>query len=253
MKEQDLKGEFEGKVVLVTGGASGIGRGIVEAFANEGAKVAFSYFTSEDDAKAIAAKMSGIAIKSDLTQPDAAKALVADVRKKLGPIEVLVVNTGGLIRRASVLECDLALWNEALNLNLTSAFLSCQAVLPDMLAAKRGIIITISSLAAHNGGGFRAAHYGAAKGGLYTFTKALAREVGPEGIRVNGVAPGLIATRFHDTHTPPESRKASVSQTPLQREGTPADVAGAVLYLASDRAAFLAGETIEVNGGMGLF
>jgi 3-oxoacyl-[acyl-carrier protein] reductase len=248
-----LKREFEGKVVLVTGGASGIGRGIVDAFAEEGARVAFSYLTSEADAKAIAAKTGALAIKCDLTQPEAAKALVAEVKKKLGPIEVLVANTGGLIRRASVLECSLELWNEALNLNMTTAFLSCQAVLPDMLAAGRGAIITISSLAAHNGGGFRAAHYGAAKGGLYTFTKALAREVGPEGIRVNGVAPGLIATRFHDMHTPPESRKASVSQTPLQREGTPADVAGAVLYLASERASFLAGETIEVNGGMGLF
>jgi 3-oxoacyl-[acyl-carrier protein] reductase len=245
--------EFEGKVVLVTGGASGIGRGIVEAFAAEGAKVAFSYLTSETDAKDVAQKTAGIAIKSDLTKPDAAKALIAEVKKRLGPVEILVVNTGGLIRRASVLECDLDLWNESLNLNLTSAFLSCQAVLPDMLAAKRGAIITISSLAAHNGGGFHACHYGAAKGGLYTFTKGLAREVGPEGIRVNGVAPGLIATRFHDMHTPAESRKASVSQTPLQREGTPADVAGAVLYLASERASFLAGETIEVNGGLGLF
>jgi 3-oxoacyl-[acyl-carrier protein] reductase len=245
--------EFEGRVVLVTGGASGIGRGIVEAFAAEGAKVVFSYLTSEADAQAIAKKTSSIAFKSDLTKPDAAKKLIAEVKKKLGPVEVLVVNTGGLIRRASVLECDLELWNEALNLNLTSAFLSCQAALPDMLAAKRGVIITISSLAAHNGGGFKACHYGAAKGGLYTFTKGLAREVGPEGIRVNGVAPGLIGTRFHDMHTSPESRQASVSQTPLQREGTPADVAGAVLYLASERASFLAGETIEVNGGLGLF
>jgi 3-oxoacyl-[acyl-carrier protein] reductase len=245
--------EFENKVVLVTGGASGIGRGIVEAFAAEGAKVAFSYFTSEADARTIADKYSARAIKSDLTEPQAATELVATVRRELGPVEILVVNAGGLIRRRSVLECDLELWNEALALNLTSAFLSCQAVLPDMLAAKRGIIITISSLAAHNGGGFKAAHYGAAKGGLLTFTKALAREVGPEGIRVNGVAPGLIATRFHDLHTSPVSRQATVEQTPLRREGTPADVAGAVLYLASSNAAFLAGETIEVNGGLGLF
>jgi 3-oxoacyl-[acyl-carrier protein] reductase len=178
---------------------------------------------------------------------------VAEVREKLGPVEILVANTGGLIRRSKVLDCDLALWNECLTLNLTSAFLSCKAVLPDMQAARSGIIITVTSLAAHNGGGNGAVHYAASKGGLYTFTKGLARELGPEGIRVNGVAPGLIATRFHDTHSTAESRSATVDQTPLRREGTPGDVAGAVLYLASSQASFLAGETIEVNGGLGLY
>jgi 3-oxoacyl-[acyl-carrier protein] reductase len=245
--------EFKDKIVLVTGGASGIGRGIVEAFVAEGAKVAFSYLSSEEDARSIARDHAALAIRSDLTDPNAARALVAEVKQKLGPVEILIVNTGGLIRRSSVLDCSLELWNECMSLNLTSAFLTCQAVLPDMMAAKRGVIVTISSLAAHNGGGFNAVHYGAAKGGLLTFTKGLAREVGPHGIRVNGVAPGLIATRFHDVHTTPESRHASVEQTPLRREGTPADVAGAVLYLASERASFLAAETIEVNGGLGLF
>jgi 3-oxoacyl-[acyl-carrier protein] reductase len=239
--------------VLVTGGGSGIGRGIVEAFAEEGARVAFSYLSSEVESRALAAKHGALALKSDLTQPTAAGALVAEVKKKLGPVEILVVNAGGLIRRVPVVDCDLALWNECLALNLTSAFLSCKAVLPDMLAARHGIIVTVSSLAAHNGGGLNAVHYGTAKGGLYTFTKGLAREVGPSGVRVNGVAPGLIATRFHDVHTPPESRRATVEQTPLRREGTPADVAGAVLYLASERSSFLAGETLEVNGGAAVF
>jgi 3-oxoacyl-[acyl-carrier protein] reductase len=245
--------DLAGKVVLVTGGASGIGRGIVEAFAREDARVAFSYLTSEGDAKALAAKTGALDFPSDLTEPDAAVRLVAAVKKKFGPVAVLVANAGGLIRRRSVLDCDLALWNECLSLNLTSAFLSCKAVLPDMLAARSGVIVTVSSLAAHNGGGLDAVHYGAAKGGLYTFTKGLAREVGPHGIRVNGVAPGLIATRFHDMHSTEESRSATVAQTPLRREGTPDDVAGAVLYLASPGASFLAGETIEVNGGLGLF
>ena len=195
-----------------------------------------------------------LAIKSDLTKPDAAKALVAEVKKRLGPVEVLVVNTGGLIRRASVLECDLELWNEALNLNLTSAFLSCQAVLPDMLAAKRGVIITISSLAAHNGGGIRAAHYGAAKGGLYTFTKALAREVGPEGIRVNGVAPGLIATRFHDIHTPSESRRGERQPDAASARGnTGRCCRRGALSSPPSALRFWPAETIEVNGGLGLF
>ena len=248
-----MPSEFANRIVLVTGGASGIGRAIVEAFAAEGARVAFSYFSSEADARALAEASSGLAFRSDLSQPESPKALVGAVKEKLGSVEVLVANTGGLIRRSPVVDCDFQLWSEALALNLTSAFLSCQAVLPDMLAAGRGAIVTISSLAAHNGGGLHAAHYGAAKGGLLTFTKALAREVGPRGIRVNGVAPGLIATRFHDTHSSPDSRKATVEQTPLRREGVPADVAGAVLFLSSSRAAFLAGETIEVNGGLGLF
>jgi len=245
--------DFEGKVVLVTGGASGIGKGIVEAFAREGARVAFSYLTSEEDAARLAADVGALAIRSDLTRPEAPAELVAEVKAKLGPVEIMVVNTGGLIRRASLLDCDLDLWNECMSLNLTSAFLSCKAVLPDMLAARAGIIVTISSLAAHNGGGGHSIHYATAKGGLYTFTKGLAREVGPMGIRVNGVAPGLIATRFHDVHSTDAMRKAMVDQTPLRREGTPADVAGAVLYLASPQASFLAGETIEVNGGIALF
>lgn len=245
--------DFKDTVVLVTGGASGIGRGIVEAFAAAGAKVAFSYLTSEDEANDLARDVSGLAVKSDLTQPDAAGELVGRVKAALGPVEILVANAGGIIRRSPLLECDLDLWNESWTLNVTSAFLSCKAVLPDMIAAGRGVIVTISSLAAHNGGGVSAVHYGTAKGGLYTFTKGLAREVGPQGIRVNGVAPGLIATRFHDLHSTPQSRRSSVEQTPLRREGTPADVAGAVLYLASDQASFLAGETIEVNGGLGLF
>ncbi len=245
--------EFEGKVVLVTGGASGIGRGIVEAFAAEGARVAFSYLTSEADAAKLAADTGSLAIRSDLTRNEAAADLVAEVKAKLGPVEILVVNTGGLIRRSSLVDCDLDLWNECMALNLTSAFLSCKAVLPDMIAARDGAIVTISSLAAHNGGGLNSIHYATAKGGLYTLTKGLAREVGPSGIRVNGVAPGLIATRFHDTHSTDAMRKAMVDHTPLRREGTPDDVAGAVLYLASPRASFLAGETIEVNGGIALF
>ena len=245
--------EFENRVVLVTGGASGIGRGIVEAFAAEGARVAFSYLTSEVEARNIEQETGAIGFKSDLTRPDAARELVAQVNERVGAIDTLVANTGGLIARSPFLDCSLELWNECFALNVTSTFLSCQAVLPAMIAAGRGTIITISSLAGHNGGGLNAVHYGTAKGALITFTKGLAREVGPLGIRVNGVAPGLIGTRFHDVHSTAESRKATVDQTPLRREGTPADVAGAVVFLASDKAAFLAAETIEVNGGLGLF
>jgi 3-oxoacyl-[acyl-carrier protein] reductase len=111
----------------------------------------------------------------------------------------------------------------------------------------------LSSLAAHDGGGNGASHYAATKGAILTYTRALAKEVGPLGIRVNGIAPGLIGTRFHDTFTPADARRGTVERTPLRREGTPEDVAGAAVFLVSPAASFVTGETIEVNGGLGLY
>lgn len=122
-----------------------------------------------------------------------------------------------------------------------------------MLAAKHGNIIFVSSLAAHDGGGMGASHYAASKGGVSTLTRALAKEVGPDGIRVNAIAPGLIATQFHDRFSTDQGRQATVDRTPLRREGQPADVAGAALYLASPLASFITGEVIEVNGGVAAF
>ena len=121
-----------------------------------------------------------------------------------------------------------------------------------MIARRSGAIVTMGSIAAHNGG-TGAAHYSAAKGAIHTFTRALAKEVAGAGIRVNAVSPGLIGTRFHDRFSSPEKRQATVAQTPLRREGTPADVAAACLYLASDAASFVTGEVLEVNGGIGMY
>lgn len=122
-----------------------------------------------------------------------------------------------------------------------------------MTAAGSGSIVLMTSLAAHDGGGVGASHYAAAKGGVSTFVRALAKEVGPDGVRVNGVAPGLIATQFHDRFSTTEGRSATVARTPIRREGTPADVAGAVLYLASPAASFVTGAILEMNGGLGAF
>jgi 3-oxoacyl-[acyl-carrier protein] reductase len=249
---------LQGQRVLVTGGASGIGRAIAEAFGRCGAHVVLTYFSSEEAAAqtVTAIEASGgkaLALYADLTREAEVAHVVSRAVEQFGGIDVLVANTGGLLQRSKVTDCSLELWNKALAVNLTSVFLCCRAVLPHMERAGRGCIITMSSLAAHDGGGPGSAHYAASKGAVLTFTRSLAKEVGPLGIRVNGIAPGLIATRFHDTFSTPEGRQATVNRTPLHREGQPKDVAGIALFLASPHASFIAGETIEVNGGQGVF
>ncbi|MCX5478634.1 SDR family oxidoreductase [Kaistia geumhonensis] len=247
---------FSGKTVLVTGGASGIGRGIVEAFIEQGARVAFTYASSGAQAAEIVAahgEAKALALQTDATDENAVAEAVARTNAAFGRIDIAVGNAGGLLKRSKVAECSLQLWNEALAVNLTSAFLLARAVVPQMTEAKSGAIVLMSSLAAHDGGGAGASHYAASKGGVMTFVRALAKEVGPDGVRVNGVAPGLIGTQFHDRFSTAEGRKATVERTPMRREGTPADVAAAVLYLASPAAGFIAGEIIEINGGLGAF
>lgn len=249
---------LHGKVAIITGGASGIGRGISELFAANGASVVITWYQSEagaaDTVRTI--ESSGgqaCATRADLSQPGEAKRVAHQAMDRYGRIDVLVANSGGLLQRSSIEDCPLELWNQALAVNLTGTFLSCQSVLPEMKKNGAGSIVTVSSLAAHDGGGAGSAHYATAKGGVLTFTRALAKEAGPFGIRVNSVAPGLIGTQFHDRFSTPEGRATTVGRTPLGREGTPADVAAAVLFLASDQSSFVTGEMIEVNGGQGLY
>jgi len=245
---------FKDKVVIVTGGASGIGGATSRAFAREGAKVAFTYQTSEAEAAAIERECEGfgqtaLGFKCDVTQPDAIAGVFSEIERRLGPVDILFANAGGLLKRSRCVDTTLELWNQAIAVNLTSTFLACQAALRSMEPRRNGAIITMSSLAGFDGGGPGASHYAATKGAIATYTRALAKEVGPLGIRVNGVAPGLIATRFHDNFSTPEGRAATVERTPLRREGKPEDVAGLVLYLASEDAAFVTGEVVQVNGG----
>ena len=247
---------MKGKSVLVTGGASGIGQAIVLAFAERGANVALTYITSDPEKTLARARRSGgkhVAFRADLRKEAEVEKTFAEAIAALGGLDVMVANTGGLIRRCRAVDMPLSLWEEVMAVNLTSTFLCCRAALRYMEPRKKGNVILISSLAGHNGGGPNATHYGASKGAMITYTRGLAKEVGPLGIRVNGIAPGLIATRFHDKFNTPEGRAAAVGMTPLRREGTAEDVAGAAVFLASDEASFLAGETIEVNGGLGLY
>lgn len=250
--------ELTGKRALVMGGASGIGKATSLALAQAGADVVLTYWSSSGEADEVVAQIralgrQGHAIKADLTDSAIAEQVFVEAEGAIGEIDTVFANIGGLIQRCRVADMPLALWNEAMNLNLTSTFLVCQAALKRMEARKAGVIVTMSSLAAFDGGGPGSAHYAAAKAAVATFTRALAKEVGPLGIRVNGVAPGLIATRFHDTFNTPANRQAIAERTPARREGQPSDVADVVVFLASSRAAFLAGEIIQVNGGLGIY
>ena len=250
--------ELIGKRALVMGGASGIGKASSLALAKEGADVVLTYWSSSAEAEEVVAQIRAMgrkaqAIKADLTDSAVAEQVFAEAEQAIGEIDTVFANAGGLIQRCRVVDMPLELWQQGMNLNLTSTFLVCQAALKRMEARKRGTIITMSSLAAFDGGGPGSSHYASAKAAVATFTRALAKEVGPLGIRVNGIAPGLIATRFHDTFNTPANRQAIADRTPAKREGVPEDVANVVVFLASERAAFLAGEIIQVNGGLGLY
>lgn len=250
--------DFTGKVALVTGGASGIGEAATRAFAKAGARVAFTYISSGEAAHALQEEIreaggEALAIRADLTRQDETDAAFAALLDAFGTLDVVFANAGGILQRVGTVASDLDLWHRAFDLNVMSTYLTCQAAVRIMADRRSGAIVTMSSLAAMDGGGPGALHYASSKGAIVTYTRALAKELGPLGIRVNGVAPGLIDTRFHVQFNTPEGRRAAVEGTPLRREGTAGDVANLVLFLASDKAAFITGETVQINGGRGLY
>src|SRR5262249_29370251 len=168
---------------------------------------------------------------------------------ELGPIDILVNNAGSLVGRMKLHEITGEKWHDIFNLNLKSAVLCSQAVAPSMIERRSGAIVNIVSIAGRNGGGPGAAAYASAKGGLITFTKALAKELAPHGVRVNAVSPGVIDTPFHEVFSTPEMIRNFVAAIPMGRIGTPMECAKAIAFLASDAASYIVGETIEINGG----
>ena len=246
---------LQGQVALITGASSGIGRATAEAMAREGARVGVNYLKNQQGAEeAVEAirKAGGeaLAIRADVTRQQEVHALVAAVRKQWGRIDILVNNAGDLIARRTLVDMTEKYWDQIMDLNLKSAFLCTQAVWEEMAARQSGCIINVTSIAARNGGGLGAAAYAAAKGGLLTYTKGLAKELAPHGIRVNGIAPGVIATPYHERFSPPELMAKFVASIPQGRAGTADDIADVILFLASPAARYILGETVEVNGGM---
>ena len=249
---------LRGQRALVTGGASGIGRGIVEALAAHGVDVVLTYLSSDAGARetVAVAQSHGVkayALQADLTDEAAVNHVVSETQRLLGGIDILVTNAGGILGRIGTLDLSREIWDNAFALNVTSTFLCCKAVIPGMIAQGNGNIVLMSSQAAFDGGGVGSAYYAATKGAILTYNRGLAKELAPHHIRVNCVAPGLIDTRFHDINTPPDMRAAVRGRIPLGREGTPTEVAGAVIYVTSELGAYLTGETIIINGGQSMY
>ncbi len=246
---------LKGQVALITGASSGIGRATAELFAREGAKVGVNYLKNQKGAEeAVEAIRKGggeaIAVRADVARSAEVQSLVAAVRKAWGRIDILINNAGDLIARRTLKDMTEEYWDQIMNLNMKSAFLCTQAVWQEMAARKNGYIVNVTSIAGRNGGGVGAAAYAAAKGGLLTYTKGIAKELAPHGIRVNGIAPGVIATPYHERYSPPEVMAKFIANIPMSRAGTAEDIADVILFLVSPAARYMLGETVEVNGGL---
>jgi len=245
--------KFENKVAVVSGGTRDIGKAVVLKLASEGAKVVINYFNNEENAKATQAEVKALGAESILVQGDMAKkadveALVAKATEAFGGIDILVNVAGGLVARKTIDEMDEDFFNQVISLNLNSTFLLTKYCVPHM--SKGSSIVNLASLAGRDGGGPGASAYASSKGAVMTFTRSMAKELGPKGIRVNSLCPGVISTTFHDTFSKDEVRKNIANATPLRREGSSEEVAEAVSYLASDDASFISGSNLDINGGL---
>jgi 3-oxoacyl-[acyl-carrier protein] reductase len=245
---------LEGKVAIVAGGARDIGRAVSQGLAARGAKVVVNYFSkpAESAATIRAIEEAGgtaIAVRGDMTSRADVESLVKESLRAYGKnIDILVNVAGGLVARKPLAEMDEVFLEGVMKLNVTSAFLTTKFVVPHMRAGSA--IINFASQAGRDGGGPGACAYATAKGAVMTFTRAMAKELGPSNIRVNCVCPGMIRTTFHDTFTKDEVRAAVASATPLRREGEAREVADLVAYLASPESTFITGTSIDINGGL---
>jgi 3-oxoacyl-(acyl-carrier-protein) reductase len=244
--------DLEGKISLVTGGSRGIGKAIVTALADAGADVAFTYQNSKEQAEALAQAISqeGVrckAYQSNVACPEDMEKTVKQVIADLGPITILV-NNAGINRDRSFLKMTRAMWDEVMRVNLDGVFHTTQLAVQGMLGTGWGRIINISSIVGQTGN-FGQTNYAATKGAIISFTESLARELARKGVTVNAVAPGFIETDM--VSGMPEAAINQVkAMTPMGRLGRPQEIADAVVFLASDRASYVTGQVLGVNGGM---
>jgi len=253
LKENNMvSAELDGKVSLVTGASRGIGRAIALKLASLGAKVVVNY--SQDEAGAngtveaiVSQGGEAIPVRVDVSDGEAVKSMMREVTGKWAKLDILV-NNAGITRDDLILRMSDKAWDDVINTNLRGAYLCTKFALRSMMSQQWGRIINISSIAGIMGNAGQS-NYAASKGGLISFTKSIAREVGSRNITVNAVAPGLILTDITDK-LPAERKEAFLSMIPLQRFGIPEDVAELVAFLASDRASFITAQTIAIDGGV---
>ena len=238
------------KVALVTGGARGIGKAICRSLANDGFKIAVNYNNSENEALALKKELSVITdveiFKCDVSDANAVKEMFFEISQKMGNVNVLV-NNAGIAEQALFTDITDEMWQRMINTNLSSAFYCSREALRNMISDKNGVIINIASMWGEVGASMEV-HYSTAKAGLIGMTKALAKEVGLSGVRVNAVSPGVVLTDMMNSFS--ESDKENLKdETPLNSLGTPEDIAQAVSFLVSDNARFITGQVLSVNGG----
>ena len=241
--------KLDGQIVIITGGARGIGAGICKIFCNEGATVALWDVLEEGQTTADSISAGGGSIffqKVDVTSQDSVDSAVANIIDNHGKIDVLI-NNAGIIRDRSILKMTREEWDMVRSVNVDSLFITTKAVLPHMKSANYGRIISASSINAFQGA-FGQTNYSASKAAIVGFTHSLCREVGKYNITVNAVAPGFIKSEMTDS-MPEEIIKAGITQIPVGRIGTPEDMAHAYLFLASKEAGFVSGHTLHANGG----
>lgn len=249
-------GSLIGKNVFITGSSQGIGAAIAKSLIDAGCNICMHYFRSGEipfilQKTAQSKGLKAACIQADLTKKSEAVQCVKSAAKFLKSFDVLINNSGSLVERRTLAEIDNEYWNALLDINLKSMMLVTREALPHLNKTEGSSIINMASLAGRKGGHAGSLVYATTKGAVLTWTRALANELGPLGIRVNAVAPGFIeGTSFHETHTTKESALKTIETIPLGRSGNPEDVARAVVFLASEYDGFISGATLDINGGV---
>lgn len=252
----NLSNKLSGKNVLITAGAQGIGESITRHFIDAGANVAVHYFSSAQRAEQLRDEATdkgqlAVAVGGDLTKEAEVTRVVEEAVAALGGLDILINNAGSLVSRREIADIDEAFWHKVMDINLTSMLMVTRACTRHLVRNGSSSIVNMASLAGRKGGHAGSLAYATSKGAVLTFTRALATELGPHGVKVNALAPGLIlGTEFHNTHTTPESAALTVAGIPIGRAGAAADVARAALYLASEYDGFITGATLDINGGV---